>query len=69
MLGFKNYSSYLIDDYAAILKEAKLHNKKIFTILIKRDNAFIRNPAPENFTPDATITNLSQLTDIIRTGN
>lgn len=67
LLGFKDYSAFLIDDYPAILQEAQLHSDKIFTVLIKRENAFIRNPAPANFKPDATITNLSQLPDIIRT--
>ena len=65
---YKNYHIYLIDDYPQILEGAKAHNKNVFTILIKRkESASARGLIiPDNFRPDATITNLNQLTDIIR---
>ncbi len=65
--GYKKYQIYLIDDYPQILESAKMHNKNVFTVFIKREESYRGLLIPDNFEPDATINNLDQLTDIIRT--
>lgn len=69
--GYKKYKIYFVDDYPQILESAKIHNKNVFTVFIKRSESTSARGLviPDNFQPDATITNLSQLTDIIRTNN
>jgi FMN phosphatase YigB (HAD superfamily) len=64
---YKKHQVYLIDDYPLILEEAKKHHKNIFTIFINRKSGYDKLIIPKNFKPDATISNLSQLIDIIRT--
>ncbi|HVF69720.1 MAG TPA: HAD hydrolase-like protein [Xanthomonadales bacterium] len=63
------YRTYLVDDYPQILESAKSHNKNIFTVFIKRKKHHSSLVIPENFKPDATIVDLNQLIDIIRTDN
>ncbi len=64
---YKENKTYIIDDYPEILQEVKKHHKDVFTVWIKRDNAYFDPKLPKNFKPDATITKLIQLIDIINT--
>lgn len=66
---YKNHQVYLVDDYPQILESTKSHHKNIFTVFIKRQKAHSNLVIPENFKPDASITNLNQLIDIIETNN
>ena len=66
---YKNHQVYLVDDYPQILESTKFHHKNIFTVFIKRQKAHSNLVIPENFKPDASITNLNQLIDIIETNN
>lgn len=67
--GYKDYVIYLVDDFPQILMQAKTHNKNIFTIFIKRGESYPGMIIPDNFKPDATITNFDQLSAIIMTNN
>jgi len=67
--GYKKNLIYMVDDYPQILESAKAHNKNVFTVFIKRSESYRGLVIPDNFKPDATITNLGQLTAIIRTNN
>ncbi len=64
---YKNYQTYLVDDYPQVLQNAKNHHKEIFTVFMKRQKNRPDLIIPDNFSPDATITNLKQLIDIIKT--
>ena len=66
---YENYKTYILDDLPEILHEAKIHNQKIFTILIKRQNNKREIFTPDNFKPDAVISNLDEFIDIIRANN
>ncbi|HSW47667.1 MAG TPA: HAD family hydrolase [Candidatus Saccharimonadales bacterium] len=66
---YKNYRTYIIDDFPEILLEVKRHHKNVFTIFIKREESYYGLVIPTNFKPDATITNLDQLTAIIGVNN
>ncbi len=66
---YKDYRTFLVDDYPQILEEAKSHHETIFTVFINRNEANPHMMMSNNFTPDATITNLGQLIDIIKNNN
>lgn len=67
--GYNHYKTYLVDDYPQVLESAKIHNKNVFTVFMKRKESYPFRVIPKNFKPDATITNLSQLIYIIKTNN
>lgn len=64
---YKNYQTFLVDDYPQILENAKLHHKNIFTVFIKRKIPHSGLVIPKNFKPDGTIKTLHELIDIIET--
>lgn len=62
---YKKHKLYIVDDLLKILYTAKSLNKNVYTIWIKRGRfAETQEPIP-NFTPDATITNLREVVDIV----
>ncbi|HUQ84738.1 MAG TPA: HAD hydrolase-like protein [Candidatus Limnocylindrales bacterium] len=63
---YLNKKTYIIDDFPDILHEVKKHHINVFTIWIKRSNTSYNSTIPKNFKPDATITDLYQLIDIIK---
>lgn len=67
--AYKTSKTFLVDDYPQILERAKKHDKNIFTVFIKRETSHRDLIIPENFKPDAIITSLNQLIDIIKTNN
>lgn len=66
---YKKYQTFLVDDYPQILETAKKHHKNIFTVFIRREESNLLLTIPDNFKPDATITDLHQLIDIIKANN
>ncbi len=66
---YKEHHAFLVDDFPQILESAEAYNKDIFTVFIKRKKSHPDLIIPDNFKPDATITNLKQLVDIIEANN
>lgn len=66
---YKKYRTYIVDDYPQILEGVKAYNENVFTVFIKRQKNHPGLVIPDNFKPDATITTLSQLIDIIEINN
>ncbi len=60
-----SHQTFLIDDYPQVLENAKEHNNKVIIIYINREDGHPDTVLPNNFKPDATITNLELLIDII----
>ena len=62
---YKQRNIFLVDDKLTTLQAAKRHLSSVFTIWVKR-GPFAKAQAPiENFTPDAIIYNLTDITKII----
>jgi phosphoglycolate phosphatase-like HAD superfamily hydrolase len=62
---YKDYKIFLVDDKLSVLYAAKSHNSAVVTIWVKR-GPFAENQKPlANFSPDATIEDLSSLDKII----
>jgi FMN phosphatase YigB (HAD superfamily) len=62
---YKDCRIFLVDDKLSVLYQAKIYNPTVFSIWVKR-GPFAENQKPlENFSPDATIKNLSSLDQII----
>jgi len=62
---YKNYKLYIVDDMLKILRLAKMFNKSVFTIWIKRKKFARKAEEIADFVPDATITNLREVTKLV----
>jgi FMN phosphatase YigB (HAD superfamily) len=62
---YKGYKIFLVDDKLTVLYQAKAFNSAVFCVWVKR-GPFAQSQEPlENFSPDATIENISSLDKII----
>lgn len=63
---YKKHKLYIVDDILKILYIAKSLNKNVYTVWIKRGR-FVETQEPiPNFSPDATITNLREVIQLIK---
>lgn len=62
---YKGLKLYLVDDVLEVLHTAKLLNKNIFAIWVKKRRFAKEKEVIPGFTPDATITNLKEVIDIV----
>jgi phosphoglycolate phosphatase-like HAD superfamily hydrolase len=62
---YKEFKIFLVDDRLDVLSAAKKHNPAVFCIWVKRGPFAENEQNPQNFSPDATIENLSSLDIII----
>lgn len=62
---YKRHKLYIVDDILEILHTAKLLNKNVFTIWIKRRRFAKEKEIIPGFTPDATIVNLEEVSDLV----
>lgn len=62
---YKDYNLFLVDDRLSILFEAKQKRPDLFTVWVKRGR-YAKNQKPiDDFTPDATVSDLTKLTSIV----
>ena len=62
---YKNLQIYLVDDKLVTLYNAKTNTPSVFTVWIKRGPFTKDESLLNNFSPDATITNLKEIIPIV----
>lgn len=62
---YKRLKLYIVDDVLEVLHTAKLLNKNIFTVWVKKRRFAKEKEIITGFTPDATITNLREVVEIL----
>jgi FMN phosphatase YigB (HAD superfamily) len=62
---YKDFEIYFVDDRLATLYDAKIINSSVFTIWIKRGPFALNETLLTNFSPDATLDNLKEVSAIV----
>ena len=62
---YKKYKLYIVDDMLKILRTAKLLNKNVFTIWVKRKKFARQAEEITDFMPDAIVANLKEIPKLV----
>ena len=62
---YRKYKLYIVDDMLKILRAAKMFNKSVFTIWVKRKKFARKAETITDFSPDAIITNLKEVIKLV----
>lgn len=62
---YEGYKMYFVDDLPHVLASAKNIDDRVTTIWIKADKHYKRHDTIEDFTPDMTIQEISEVVDIV----